>query len=271
MALANPYMHYYNIQPNPPIDNNHINQENNQLNQYKQSSQKIFDISRGAAHELQLEDLIDWEKQVKTDRIISNDSNCQFECIICSNLLLDPVDCITCDTSFCKHCILEYQNRQQLKNNQNINNNNNQDANVAMNDNNGENHNHDDQRTDIQCPLGCAVLNLKPVHKNTRQKLNDIRIKCIFAPDCPEIERYESLHKHEDDCKFNRIRCPNYDKCKSYFKIQDKDVHLSNCIVNDYQCKVCNQNDCRFDNVNRTRLKKFNANTVCSILQKSSI
>ena len=45
---------------------------------------------------------------VKTDRVVNTEHSItqqdienELVCPICSNLLLDPKDCLTCDTSFC--------------------------------------------------------------------------------------------------------------------------------------------------------------------------
>ena len=95
-------------------------------------------------------------------------------------------------------------------------------------------------------------------------------MKCIFFPDCKDIERYECLHKHELECKFNRVKCPNYDKCKSYFKIQNRNEHLATCIMNDYPCTLCNMNEYRFDNVRITKLKRYNASIAIKSLQRNN-
>jgi hypothetical protein len=56
--------------------------------------------------------LDDFVNYITTDRVIDEndpgqiaDVNQDLVCPICSNILLNPQDCIQCDTSFCDNCI----------------------------------------------------------------------------------------------------------------------------------------------------------------------
>jgi hypothetical protein len=86
-------------------------------------------------------------------------------CPICSNLLLDPLDCMTCDSSFCQLCITDYRQRQIDPSN-------------------------------CMCPLGCPQLNLKSAHKKTKQTLNMVQVSCRFEA-CSEVLTYGEVAEHE--------------------------------------------------------------------------
>ncbi len=66
------------------------------------------------------DDIKNWEKRIiATERIVEFENLCRsyqgldLVCPICSNLLIDPQDCIACDTSFCKDCISDHIKRKQ--------------------------------------------------------------------------------------------------------------------------------------------------------------
>jgi hypothetical protein len=49
--------------------------------------------------------------------------------------------------------------------------------------------------------------------------MSELEIQCIFYPYCEDILKYKDLAKHEACCSFNRAKCPNYKKCRSYYKV----------------------------------------------------
>ena len=55
----------------------------------------------------------------------------------------------------------------------------------------------------VPCPIGCPNLRLKVAHKKTRETLNNVELKCRFAPRCDEIVLYGELATHEFYCEFN--------------------------------------------------------------------
>lgn len=184
---------------------------------------------------------------VKTDRLMFRDMNGHFivpgeytaeseltmepsddmVCPICQNLLLDPFDCFTCDTSFCKSCILDYIKRQT----------------DLIKQSNSQPETGKEWTFPLQpkfsssiviteqmsCPLGCEVLQLKPAHKRVRETLATLEIRCKFWPKCEEIVSYCQLASHEKSCDFNQIKCPNYARCKSLTKSEDLHTHLQLC------------------------------------------
>ena len=141
-------------------------------------------------------------------------------CPICMNLLLQPQDCLACDTSFCQACIADYiaHNSQQQQQNRL-----------------GQQWQLEDI---VVCPLGCPELYLKPCHKRTKQKLNQLKINCRFT-DCDVVVSYSKLPEHEMLCRYNIQRCKNFELCRATIHTNDMAQHLSQCRGARLQCKYC--------------------------------
>eukprot|EP00347_Sterkiella_histriomuscorum_P018944 403343559 len=215
----------------------------NQNQDPRQQAAPIFHVSRGAGHENDLKDFLDWDQQINSDRLVLNEIQREnirdYECCICDNFFLQPVECCECDETFCLGCIENYKQRCIQTKQQ-------QQQQAHENQNNVE----------TPCPTCQKELVFKKAHKNTRMRLANVHIKCIFSPDCNIIETYEKLQKHQLDCKFNKIRCPNFEKCKAYFKIQDRQDHLSHCIMNELKCDLCNHEDAIFESEIQLKIHK---------------
>ena len=148
-------------------------------------------------------EMYDFPSYITTERVvvgegenarISDSIHSDIVCPICSNVLIAPQDCITCDTSFCQACMEDYMARQGA---------------------------------DPSCPLGCPHFKLKMAHKKVRQLLADLRIRCIFWPLCQETLPYAKLMVHERElCVHNRVKCG---KCECWVRVQDRQRHEEKC------------------------------------------
>ena len=52
--------------------------------------------------EVRQEDMVKLIQNCKLDKKIEG---VEFECGICSNILLEPMECVNCETSICNHCL----------------------------------------------------------------------------------------------------------------------------------------------------------------------
>lgn len=143
----------------------------------------------------------------------------QIQCQVCMGLIINPVDCLLCEDSFCKECL-----ENKISNN-------------------------------LSCFNGCFPVKYKEVSKSLMNLFNNIEIKCFnHLQGCKEIIKYDELCKYaskEEREKINsnqnsqdhsNIKTNNIDnKNNIYNKSNCLYSHLDNCIYRNIICSSCNK------------------------------
>jgi len=125
----------------------------------------------------------------------------EFKCLICAEVLLDPLECSGCQTSFCGECIKAWQARS------------------------------------AECPNRCQ-LKLQPCHRGFKNLLLRLKLHCS-AKDCGEVLTVETVARHENsECLFRMLACPNAG-CTEKMQAKDFSVHLTSCALGSVKCERC--------------------------------
>jgi hypothetical protein len=90
-------------------------------------------------------------------------------CAICSCILIDPQQCVTCDNVFCKVCITDWHKKSKT------------------------------------CPMKCSNFSFKD-SRITRNVLSRLIFKCPLK--CSKDVGYDDYFTHEDGCELSKIECP---------------------------------------------------------------
>ena len=111
------------------------------------------------------------EKYANEKNIVKNDIYELFKdniyCQVCNSLMIDPVICLSCQSTFCKKCSKELKDT-------------------------GEN-----------CPKKCSNFNIQDViGKNNL--ISKFKFKCING--CGEEILYDNINNHYKNCKPNKIK-----------------------------------------------------------------
>lgn len=126
-------------------------------------------------------------------------------CQICLCVLQDPLECKTCQSSFCTQCISTWKlNRNK-------------------------------------CPNNCE-LSLHTSHKYLRSALESLHLKCINAElGCEKVVTLGNISKHENKkCEFRMAKC-RYSNCGEIFKCGEIEAHEENCLHKIITCGECGQ------------------------------
>jgi WD40 repeat protein len=124
-------------------------------------------------------------------------------CMICLEIVLNPVMCSKCENLFCKDCI----DRLLQKSN--------------------------------KCPNLCNFIE-KEKNIMLKKILNKIEFKCIFNKSgCLKIIPYSEFLNHIKDCEFGNFGC-NSPGCE-YFDIKTGILtHIETCDYREFECSLCN-------------------------------
>lgn len=143
---------------------------------------------------------------------IFNEKFPDFICQICLFFVIDPVECLTCNSIFCKKCLYEYTLYSK------------------------------------HCPNRCDI-NYRPVNRILKNLINAVKVPCIFYhKGCKEILNYESYYSHLKNCNFSPYMCNQCylvdvkenveNHCKICKKKKLKD--FSNNNRKRFVCRYCN-------------------------------
>ena len=135
--------------------------------------------------------------------------NRNFLCLICFNVLKDPVLCPKNHHCFCRGCITKH-----LENSQ-------------------------------RCPTCADELTeetLTEPHRMVKDYLNESKIRCVYHErGCEEIVQLQHLHQHEDSCKFTPAVCTN-PGCGTTLNKRDLAIHESElCEYRKLKCHSCGE------------------------------
>ena len=108
---------------------------------------------------------------------VRDNSQSKFLCLICFNVLRDPVMCSRNQHCFCRSCI-----KQHLQNSQ-------------------------------RCPTcndELTVETLGEPQRMVKDVINELNIHCVYNNrGCQEIVQLQHLDRHEDSCGFTPVVCTN--------------------------------------------------------------
>ena len=130
-------------------------------------------------------------------------------CVICTEVLRDPVQCQRNEHHFCRNCIIEH-----LKHSQN-------------------------------CPTCKDPLTVETLVKPQRflvNTLSKLKISCEnYERGCRAVVELGSLNTHVASCEFNPVPCSN-DQCDEIISQRDKEIHENKvCDSRRVKCDYCGQ------------------------------
>ena len=130
-------------------------------------------------------------------------------CVICTEVLRDPVQCRSNEHHFCRNCITEH-----LKHSQN-------------------------------CPTCKDPLTVETLVRPQRflaNTLSNLKISCENSErGCRAVVELGSLITHVASCKFNPVPCSN-DQCDEIISRRDKEIHESKvCDFRPVKCDYCSE------------------------------
>ena len=130
-------------------------------------------------------------------------------CVICTEVLRDPVQCQRNEHHFCRNCIIEH-----LKHSQN-------------------------------CPTCKDPLTVETLVKPQRflaNTLSKLKISCDNSErGCRAVVELGSLNTHVASCEFNPVPCSN-DQCEEIISQRDKKIHESKvCHFRQVKCDYCGE------------------------------
>ena len=130
-------------------------------------------------------------------------------CVICTEVLRDPVQCQRNEHHFCRNCILEHLKRSQ------------------------------------NCPTCKDPLTVETLVKPQRfltNTLSKLKISCENSErGCRAVVELGSLNTHVASCEFNPVPCSN-DQCDEIISRRDKEIHESKvCDFRQVKCDYCGE------------------------------
>ena len=130
-------------------------------------------------------------------------------CVICTEVLRDPVQCRRNEHHFCRNCIIEH-----LKHSQN-------------------------------CPTCKDPLTVETLVKPQRflvNTLSKLKISCENSErGCRAVVELGSLNTHVASCEFNPVPCSN-DQCDEIISQRDKEIHENkSCDFRQVKCDYCDE------------------------------
>ena len=130
-------------------------------------------------------------------------------CVICTEVLRDPVQCQRNEHHFCRNCIIEH-----LKHSQNC--------------------------PTCKDPLIVEIL-VKP-QRFLANTLSKLKISCENSErGCRAVVELGSLNTHVASCEFNPVPCSN-DQCDEIISRRDKEIHESKvCDFRQVKCDYCGE------------------------------
>ena len=193
---------------------------------------KFLTLNKSSSSTEQKENNIKFESRaIKLNLFDENDLPCypiyeifnekfpDFICQICLYFVIDPVECLTCNSIFCKKCLYEYTLYSK------------------------------------RCPNRCDI-NYRPVNRILKNLINSVKVPCIYYhKGCREILTYEVYYSHLKICEFSPYMC---NQCYFVDVKENVENHCKICkgkALKDFSnnndrrfiCKYCNIEIISFD------------------------
>ena len=136
--------------------------------------------------------------------------NQNFHCLICYNVLKDPVMCRRNEHYFCRGCITEHLRRNA--------------------------------HTCPTCADELTVETLAEVPRIVKNYLNELKIRCDhYDRGCRELVQLQNLQRHVAECGFSPVVCQNQG-CGETISKRDRTYHESElCQFRKLQCHNCGE------------------------------
>ena len=136
--------------------------------------------------------------------------NQNFHCLICYNVLKDPVTCRRNEHHFCRGCITE--------------------------------HLHRNSHTCPTCADELSVETLQDVPRIVKNYLNELSIRCDhYDRGCRELVQLQNLKRHVAECGFTPVVCGNQG-CGETISKRDRTYHESElCQFRNLKCHNCGE------------------------------
>ncbi|CAB4024673.1 RING finger 151-like isoform X1 [Paramuricea clavata] len=136
--------------------------------------------------------------------------NQNFHCLICYNVLKDPVMCRRNEHYFCRGCITEHLRRNS--------------------------------HTCPTCADGLSVETLQDVPRIVKNYLNELSIRCDhYNRGCRELVQLQNLKRHVAECGFTPVLCGNQG-CGETISKRDRTYHESElCQFRKMKCHNCGE------------------------------
>ena len=136
--------------------------------------------------------------------------NQNFHCLICYNVLKDPVMCRRNEHYFCRGCITEHLRRNA--------------------------------HTCPTCADELTVETLAEVPRIVKNYLNELKIRCDhYDRGCRELVQLQNLQRHVAECGFSPVVCQNQG-CGETISKRDRTYHESElCQFRKLQCHNCEE------------------------------
>lgn len=169
------------------------------------------------------------------------------QCKICFNIMLDPYDCICCNETFCKQCIIDYlltNKKCPFANDTLVHTTDNEDAN-GMNE--------DDY-------VNKLIADLRSSNSNTNKLIASLKFACCNKINgCNAELSFSEFDDHLIQCKFksienltgldqqvqndNKDKFKFQDSCMSFQKIEISDTNNYNCTPQQFNQRVMEKLD----------------------------
>ena len=144
---------------------------------------------------------------------VFNEKFPDFVCQICLSFVIDPVECLTCNSIFCRKCLYEYTLYSK------------------------------------HCPNRCDI-NYRPVNRILKNLISAVKVPCIyFHKGCKEMLSFEIYDRHIKQCDFSPYMCNQCylvdikENIENHIKICQKlkiEKDFSNNNKRRFVCKHCN-------------------------------
>ena len=95
----------------------------------------------------------------------------EFICVVCTGVVLNPTECKTCSSLYCKACL---------------------------------------SKEDLPCPKRCGGQEYGKVNRMIMNAMNKLPFRCQFSPKCDRIVNYDQYEIHYKECPHGKpIPCEN--------------------------------------------------------------
>jgi hypothetical protein len=130
----------------------------------------------------------------------------EYTCIICSHIPAQPELCITCDSSFCPHCIK---------------------ASLSITS---------------TCPCCRKAFTSRELNRKESKIINSLSVLCLNSPNCDSYIQYDQYLNHLEDCKYTKRKA----KCggcsllvETTNEAWEIGTHVSSCPSVGLVCEFC--------------------------------
>ena len=156
-----------------------------------------------------------------------------YTCLICTNIVENPVSCFHCESMFCRDCTENIYDKKCPNCREHF-----EEKNI------GRFVKAQLTKLEFQCPLNCSkTINYeqKEKHFSECKNKNEIEPKCSIC----NMAILSNLEEHSKQCEKLKCECPFCNLSLSKLELNN---HLNNCVLYEKYCDNCGTNyPCRFE------------------------